>query len=273
MSGILWTPDSNNPTPAPGSLNYDPQTYAFNFKSQKWSTIALRLLYAHHQGVASYNNKAYFIGGCVHNKDSKGNKERLGLNQVQIYDPITNSWSYGIELPEIKCSPSVAVIKDSMYVCGGLGNDGTTKNTCYRFDFLGTQQWVPIATMPIGRNHAAGGTDGEKFYIFGGRGCSVDGSCGIGYKMGTDNGFGETQVYDPSSNSWSSSITSPETLAPLPEGRGGAGAAAYVNGNFYVLGGETLKSADVINIVFVFVYLFFCKNPPLTYFFIVFIRN
>ncbi len=107
--------------------------------------------------------------------------------------------------------------------------------------------------MPYGRHHSAAGTDGVKviiyrlcspllspniyhfkFYIFGGR----DG------KNTISQGFADVQVFNPLTNIWSTSATD-ATIAPMLEGRGGAGAAVYIRGYFYVFGGETPKPQDV----------------------------
>jgi hypothetical protein len=83
--------------------------------------------------------------------------------------------------------------------------------------------------MPIGRNHAAAGTDGQKFYIFGGR----DGG------NGTRVGFDDVQIYNPATDTWEWSGDPGSTIPPLPQKRGGMGKAPYYGGEFYVMGGET----------------------------------
>ncbi len=93
-----------------------------------------------------------------------------------------------------------------------------------------TDTWTPIAPMILGVNHAAAATDGVRFYLFGGR----TGGNSVG------DGFDYVQVYDPSSNTWTSSTQG--IIAPLPEPRGGTGRAVYLNGEFYIFGGETSNS-------------------------------
>jgi N-acetylneuraminic acid mutarotase len=91
--------------------------------------------------------------------------------------------------------------------------------------------------MPQGRNHAAAATDGERLFVFGGRGPgSGDGDV-------VANGFNTVQIYDPQTNDWVSSLDPGSTLAPLPQARGGMGKAVYHAGEFYVLGGETESGA------------------------------
>lgn len=81
--------------------------------------------------------------------------------------------------------------------------------------------------MPVGRNHAATCTDGKKMYIFGGRfGKNIVGE-----------GFDETQIYDPLTNTWAAGT-------PLPVARGGMGKGVYhaESGKCYVFGGEVWEN-------------------------------
>lgn len=77
----------------------------------------------------------------------------------------------------------------------------------------------------LGVDHAAAGTDGIKFYVFGGRSTGVN---------RPDPGLDAVQVYDPDSNTWVYS-------SPMPFGRGGTGFAPFAHGRFYVIGGETCE--------------------------------
>ena len=92
--------------------------------------------------------------------------------------------------------------------------------------------------MPRGVNHAGHGTDGTKFYIFGGRtgGNSVS------------TGFDTVQIYDTQTGTWRSSDTD-GSLPRLPQARGGMGAV-YINGEFWVIGGETPGSTGNANGVY-----------------------
>jgi hypothetical protein len=158
---------------------------------------------------------------------------------MQIYDPSTNGWSLGAPMPFAAGSCCTAlVLNGQIYVAGGVvgfvlfGSIGTTTNGLARYDPV-SNTWVMLAPMPVGRNHTASGTDGQKLYVFGGR----DGGNAVA------NGFDTVQIYDPASNTWVSSTDPGSTLAPLPQARGGMGTAVYYNGEFYVMGGETLNGA------------------------------
>jgi N-acetylneuraminic acid mutarotase len=153
---------------------------------------------------------------------------------VQIYDPAADRWRFGPDMPFAAASSASAVIGPMIYVAGGIMRDSTTRQAA-RFDPR-REVWTPIAPMPLARNHAAAGTDGHRLFIFGGKGP------GSGDSNVVANGFDDVQIYDPDADTWILSDGSPARPAPLPQGRGGAGKAVYVAGEFWVFGGETLDA-------------------------------
>ena len=123
-----------------------------------------------------------------------------------------------------------ALIDGKVYLAGGIVGNATTSEAAV-YDPV-ADSWQVIASMIDGVNHAASATDGTRFYVFGGRtGGNVVG-----------NGFDYVQIYDPIANTWSSS--SEGFLSPVPESRGGTGKAVFINGEFYVFGGETANSPE-----------------------------
>jgi N-acetylneuraminic acid mutarotase len=56
------------------------------------------------------------------------------------------------------------------------------------------------------------------------------------------NGFDDVLIYDPATNAWTTNRTDP-SIPPLPQARGGMGKAVYLDGEFYVIGGETQTGA------------------------------
>jgi len=161
---------------------------------------------------------------------------------VQVYDPATNRWSLGADMPFAAGSSSSAVISGRVYVAGGIIGSTSTSRAA-RYDPV-NNAWTELPPMPAARNHAASGTDGRRFYIFGGRGP------GSGDSNTVANGFDTVQIYDPVRNVWltsdapaGSGSATGSTLRPLPQARGGTGKALFYRGNFFVFGGETLTGA------------------------------
>ena len=204
-------------------------TWAFNLDTQTWlpfNTYKKRLKPGHHHCIELYNDKIYILGGI-----SKGSTK-----EMQIFDPSTNTWTYGPQLPIPTGSANSVLINDVVYYCGGIfydvNADGSlnpyTIPNCSAYDLINGTWRTDIAPMPRGRNHAAATTDGSKMYVVGGR---------IGGNSVT-NGFADVQIYDPVTNAWEDTAAT-GSMDPLPVARGGLGQAVYHDGLIYVFGGET----------------------------------
>ena len=203
------------------------QTFVYDLINQVWlPNAAPRPVNGHHHAAEVVDGKLYLIGGL----------DNASEGTVQIYDPATDSWSLGAAMPRDVGSVSTAVIDGLIYAAGGIVTAGFTVEDTAVYD-PALDSWTVLTDMPEKRNHAASGTDGTKFYVFGGR---------VGGNFVT-NGFEETQVYDPATDSWESSSEVGSTLAPLPEARGGMGTAIFSRGEFYVFGGETLTDPDAVD--------------------------
>jgi len=191
---------------------------------QTLANKAARPYAGHHHAAEVVNGKLYLIGGLGGGSEGR----------VQIYDPVANAWTTGTDLPWSGGSVSTCAIAGKIYAAGGILDLGFTVSNCAVYD-PATNAWTGLATMPDGgRNHAAAGTDGTRFFVFGGR---------RGGNFPT-NGYDSVMVYETVGNTWTWSGAQGSTLAPLPEARGGMGKAVYSRGEFYVFGGETLDDPD-----------------------------
>jgi N-acetylneuraminic acid mutarotase len=206
----------------------DRGTLALNLATGQWDPPGrhpARISPGNHQAAEVVNGKLYLLGGINWFSDSI----------VQVFDPTTDRWSLGPRMPFPTGSAASAVIDGTIYLAGGIEGDTTTRQAA-RLDPL-TGLWTRIAPMPRARNHAASGTDGHRFYIFGGRGP------GSGDSNVIANGFDDVQIYDPALDTWTVSGAGADAPAPLPQARGGMGKAAFRDGEFYVMGGETRTGA------------------------------
>lgn len=136
---------------------------------------------------------------------------------VEIYDPASDQWTAGPDLPEAMHHANVVAVGSSLYVLGFLkGGTFDARGSTYVLDTTGGS-WETRAPMPAGtqRGASAIAAVGARVFVVGGfRGGAVD----------------DASVYDTESDTWSE-------LPPLPEPRDhGVGAAA--NGVFYALGGR-----------------------------------
>jgi N-acetylneuraminic acid mutarotase len=197
-------------------------TLAYDLSTGTWRSagLAVRPFFGNHHPAEVFGGKLYLMGGLSGGSEGK----------VQIYDPVLNQWTRGADMPFAAGSSASALINGEIYVAGGITSTGTTDQVA-KYNPV-TDTWTPLAPMPQGRNHTAAATDGTLFYVFGGR---------TGFNV-VANGFDTVEIYDPSANTWTST-ESGSPLAPLPQARGGMGKAIFYNGEFYVLGGETLDGS------------------------------
>ncbi len=203
-------------------------TLAWNIHSGRWDPVGSWMARPNpgdHQAAEVWNDELVLIGGF--GWESEG--------QVQVFNPRRNTWRTGPPLPERLGSLAAAVVDGRLYAAGGIVSD-TTSAHAWVLDSLGGT-WRAIAPMPRPRNHAAAATDGERFYIFGGRGP------GSGDHNVVANGYDDVQIYDPRTAQWTVSDGSPGAPAPLPQARGGTGKAVWLDGEFWVIGGETLDGS------------------------------
>jgi N-acetylneuraminic acid mutarotase len=205
----------------------DPTTFVYDLAANTWSAAAARPHPGNHHAAEVINGKLYLFGGFDFGSEGA----------VQVYDPAANAWTKGADMPFAAGSSATSLIGGKVYVAGGIvggsGAGGTTTNRAAAYD-PATDAWTELAPMPQARNHTAAATDGQRMYVFGGRGP------GSGDRNVTTNGFDTFQLYDPATNIWQSSDAPGSTLPPLPQARGGMGKAVYLGGRFYVIGGETL---------------------------------
>ena len=136
------------------------RTLACSLLNPGWiNTLTPRPRPGHHHAAETYGEKLYLIGGLDGASEGK----------VQIYDPATNSWSFGPDMPWPGGAVSTCLIGAKIYAAGGIVGS-TTVDSCAVYDIL-ANSWTMRAPMPFqqGRNHAAAGTDGSRFYVFGGQ--------------------------------------------------------------------------------------------------------
>jgi N-acetylneuraminic acid mutarotase len=195
-------------------------TYDGDLATGTWRTRATRPYVGSASAAEVLGGKLYVVGGTG-----------TAAGRLQVFDPAANRWTLGPAPPFAASAAASAVVGGKLYLAGGLAGGATTAAAA-RFD-PASGQWESLPSLPAPRDHAAGGTDGRRFLLFGGTG---PGSGGTG---AVANGFATVQAFDPDSGRWATSDDAGSGLAPLPQGRGGAGRAVAVGGRLFVLGGET----------------------------------
>eukprot|EP00043_Microstomoeca_roanoka_P006425 m.62622 g.62622 ORF g.62622 m.62622 type:complete len:513 (-) comp13407_c0_seq1:714-2252(-) len=207
------------------------KTLTFNFKTATWdapTANAPRPYWGDHTTVEVYQGEMYAFAGLCCQSFCTGCD---AASKLQIYNPVEDKWRLGKPIPwNVDGAMSSALINGKIYICGGLWQDGPSPK-CGVYT-PATNSWSSMPDMPKPMHHSAGGTDGKKLYIFGGR------LGGNWLSKGQD----DVQIFDPDTFTWTWDKTS--NIKSLPTGRTGMGKAAYLRGEFYLMGGEYFPGQD-----------------------------
>ena len=212
--------------------------------------------------VVNHQGKIYLIGGFTPNGISE---------QVEVYDPKTQSWSQVAPLPAPRHHTTAVSTHGKIYVIGGFSSGmWTPVNTVYAYD-AAENKWTEQTPMPTERGALAAGVIDGKIYAVGGAlkklfrlrdsnaneaydpttntwkqlapiptprdHLTVSVANGLLFAIGGrvnvnyNQNLDTNEVYDPISNQW-------KTRAPLPTARSGI-TSQTINGKIYVFGGES----------------------------------
>lgn len=164
---------------------------------------------------AVVDGKIYVLSGfyTVNNLDSSS-------GSVFIYDPPTDTWTSGAEMPNARAGASAAVVDGKIYAMGGSCIlDGQTVKVCGDINEMYdpvTDTWTTKAGMIHGRTNLVAAAVNGRIYAIGGRTSS-----------GTEK---YNEEYDPVANTWA-------TKASMTTERSGA-SAVVVEDKIYLVGGS-----------------------------------
>jgi N-acetylneuraminic acid mutarotase len=135
-------------------------------------------------------------------------------DEVDAYDPATDSWTVLAPLPEPRNHAAAAGLNGLLYVSGGGGPpDNAPADEIWAMD-PARNRWTELAPMPEGRfSHRMVAVD-SLLYVVGGQGET-----------------GRVLIYDPAGDAWS-------TGAEMPVPRNHL-AAVEVDGRIWAIGGRT----------------------------------
>ncbi len=138
---------------------YDPDT-------NSWSLGPSMQTRRDNPGSAVVDDKLYVFGGRTRNSD--GSTVNGTLNTVEIFDPVTNVWSFGTPMPTGRRTMMVGTIDNKIQVVGGeVGQGNSAFNQNEEYDTI-TDTWTTLPSIPTARHGAAFGTIDDIFYVAGG---------------------------------------------------------------------------------------------------------
>jgi len=119
-----------------------------------------------HFGTATLDGKIYLIGGMYHH-----DSQQIDLPLVDIYDPETDSWSRGEDLPtgHTHAEASTFVYDHRIYFLGGMGQVAEKRWIDNKITVLTSQgTWRHVGDLPRPLSAAAAGILNGKLYLAGG---------------------------------------------------------------------------------------------------------
>ncbi|HPQ69901.1 MAG TPA: kelch repeat-containing protein [bacterium] len=172
-----------------------------------WRTTLAEFTGSRYRGGGGvYLDKVYIWGGM----------SAFGTyrNDVQVYDPATNSWSFGANMPAAKSNFGHAIVDGIAYAVAGY-YDETVLTSVYAYDIL-ADSWTTVADYPeqLAGVMCADGQDGN-LYCFGGN-----------YDTTTPK---STYRYEPATDTWTQMRNMPNWML--------YGATATIDGKIYLMGG------------------------------------
>ena len=200
----------------------------YNPASNSWDTRSAPPFQMHHFQAVAYQNKIYVMGAFT-----EGFPYEKPIPNIYIYDPATDEWSEGPEIPEDRRrgGAGVVVYQDQFYIVSGIQNGHADGHVTWLDRYNpATGEWTQLADAPRARDHFHAVEIDGKLYAAAGRRSSFATNQTIQLTMS------EVDVYDFATDTW----TTLPASSNLPTERAGVAAVAY-QGKLVVLGGESAR--------------------------------
>ena len=196
---------------------YDPATGS-------WTSGAQPPFQMHHFQGVEYEGNLWVVGAFT-----GGFPGETPVPNIYIYNPATDTWHEGPEIPvgRRRGSAGVVVYQDEIYVVCGIQN-GHINGWVPWVDKYNprTGVWTQLADAPIERDHYHAAVHDGKIYNMGGR------QTGNGSTFNFT--IGQVDVYDIATNSW---VTKPASQN-IPTERAGC-FAGVIGDEVIIAGGES----------------------------------
>ena len=186
-----------------------PQTDQSLSPTSRWSSRARMPSPRARLAAVSSEGLVYTIGGDVSGAVS---------DAVEVYNPTENTWQIGTPKPTAVSNIGAIAVDGSIYVPGGMVDDGTVSETMEVYDPV-EDEWSSVSSLPTPVCAYAIAAVGKNIYLFGG----WDG----------ESYLDTVYIYDTESDTWSQG-----TPIAVPRAFAGAGT---IKDKIYVVGGYDEK--------------------------------
>jgi len=226
INGIIYVVGWNN--------GLEGRVYAYDPATDTWTTKAPELTDRAFASTSVIGGKFYVIGGITEEDANQGGG--TALKTVEVYDPITDSWSTAADMLTSRVFSSSSVVDGKIYAIGGMqGTVTTSLNVEVEVYDPTNDTWTAVADLPERRTrHGSSVVDG-KIYVIGG---TVFGGLSSG------NVLSSVLVYDPMTDQWATATAMPTARVDL--------STVELDGDIYATGGaETSEflGQDVLSTV------------------------
>lgn len=198
-------------------------TSIYDTNTETWTEGAKPPIELHHFQPIVYENKIYIIAALTGGYPAETPTER-----VYIYDPATDSWEEGAEIPEERRRGSTGNVLNGNEVlisCGiKNGHIGDHKNWLDSYNLV-TEEWMVLPDAPRARDHFQAVLTDNKVYMLAGRNSNAP-------ENPFSNTIDEVDVYDIETQTWSTLENN------LPTERAGNMALLF-GSEILVVGGES----------------------------------
>lgn len=194
--------------------SYDPAT-------NQWSTHTPMPQPRNNVVAEVLDGKIYVVAGLA--DPSNGTQDPPPENDpsenVDVYDPATDTWSRCAPLPEPRVKPGVSAVKGRLYALGGR-HGAVNTSSIVEYDPK-ANTWTHMADLPVGVRHGASAALNDVIYMCGG--WSPNDAKGVIHA--------DVWRFDPATRTV-------ESVAPMPEARTAQTVLAY-QGTLLAFGGVT----------------------------------
>ncbi|QMU28361.1 malectin domain-containing carbohydrate-binding protein [Adhaeribacter radiodurans] len=161
LNGRLHYLGGANKSRADVSVHY---TLDLNNLSAGWKTLASLPNATNHGGSVVYGGKIYYIGGAHGQNDAT-----VAQKTVQIYNPATNSWTKGADMPTGRdhISSSVVVYNNRILVLGGQTSYNVSSALVSAYK-PATNTWQELTPLPVKKSTGVAAVINGIIYYTGG---------------------------------------------------------------------------------------------------------
>jgi N-acetylneuraminic acid mutarotase len=191
---------------------------AYSIADDRWRRLPDLPVAVDHAAAAAAGGRVYVVGGY--------GPDRRPLRAAYVLE--RGSWRALARPPEARAAAAAAVAGGRLYVVGGVDDRRGLAQVALALD-LRTGRWSRVPG-PTPREHLAAAAANGRIYALGGR------------RAGYDTNVALVEMLVAGARAWT-------RLPPLPQARGGTGAA-FVSGRLVSIGGE--EPAGTIASVFAY---------------------